>query len=153
MAKFKEKYFTATKGLVNVVQGFLYTKLLDYGENLQQLAKAGLRDYDLWQGHLSNFALGAMVGTPVSYFMSGVEEISPRNQIFVLLTMGAGLAFCGEVIIPVAERIFSQPGADYIYHFDGLDVLFYTFGPLVPHFVNQALNSDLVSNIFGNHSD
>jgi hypothetical protein len=37
----------------------IYVSLLFYGEHLQGLAQAGLRNYDLIQGHLSDFGLAA----------------------------------------------------------------------------------------------
>jgi len=43
----------------NTALVFASTAGILYGEYLQGLAMNGLRDYDLWQGHLSDFSTSA----------------------------------------------------------------------------------------------
>ncbi|MFA6461411.1 MAG: hypothetical protein WCV90_04025 [Candidatus Woesearchaeota archaeon] len=45
--------------IYDLMQYLVYTGTLLYGEHLQSLARAGVRNYDWMQGHLSDFGLSA----------------------------------------------------------------------------------------------
>lgn len=65
--------------LTNLVQTAFYGSLAIYGERLQYLAHTGVRPYDWWTGHLSDFcALAACI----SFFNSGLSSspFFPKNE-------------------------------------------------------------------------